>query len=791
MSFTFEARTLLELGKELISTDEVALYELIKNGIDARSQTVEIVIHSCLTHTDYREALRQLRETEKSLAEVTIFLHNKMVNSEDPSHETFLTALDRKDDRDDYKMGLDEFYAANNSIVIKDSGEGMSFEDLNNIYLRIGTRHRRQQNESGVTKLGDKGIGRLSAMRLGDMLRVETTKSGENHWNILEVDWELFSHSEDMLVQDIQVTPVVGSQKEDTDESGTTIRINKLSSDWDWTRFTELLDGKIARFIDPFEAGLANKLLIAKYNGRRALIPSVPKELMRHAHAVCHASFRFEQGEPIIEGKIDYREKQNRTRIEARGSEVLTPIRTTRKRRAKRGHASFTETPISLDSLKKLGGFDLEVYWYNRRIVDAIENLSENKTASRKEIARWSGGPMLYRHGFRVLPFGEPHDDWISLDERAFGASGFKLNRQQVFGRVRIKTPHHYLSEQTNREGLVDSETSRALKGLITWVIHEEFRNFINEVDDREKLKFRKEQLENNQIVRVELALKKAVSDLRDQLEGNCRGQLEGNYEDELEEVLKTAANLKNEALAVLNRLDEVQKQSIEDREKFVYLAGVGLMTEFVFHELERAVSHTLGVISQVDGIQESLSVLKEQLQTLYKRVVAFDELTGEKRQTKSRFDLRQLIKDVLNHHDREFSRHGISLELHLPKDPYMIRAVRGMIIQILENLIVNAAYWLKRQAEYKEQFKPVLVIALDDEKQQLIVQDNGPGIPVSRKDRIFHPFVTTKPSGMGKGLGLYIARDMAEYHGWSLQTESESGRIQTDRINGFVLEMR
>ena len=72
-----------------------------------------------------------------------------MINSEDPDHEAFLAALDRKDDRADYKTGLDEFYAANNSVVIKDSGEGMSLEDLNNIYLRIGTRHRRQQNESG------------------------------------------------------------------------------------------------------------------------------------------------------------------------------------------------------------------------------------------------------------------------------------------------------------------------------------------------------------------------------------------------------------------------------------------------------------------------------------------------------------------------------------------------------------------------------------------------------------------------------------------------------------------
>ena len=115
-----------------------------------------------------------------------------------------------------------------------------------------------------------------------------------------------------MLVQDIEVAPEVGKQKDDPEDSGTTVRISNLNADWSWVRFNEMLDGKIARFIDPFEAGLANKLLIAKHNGRRAMIPSIPKALMRHAHAVCRATFRFESGEPLIEGKVDYREKTTR-----------------------------------------------------------------------------------------------------------------------------------------------------------------------------------------------------------------------------------------------------------------------------------------------------------------------------------------------------------------------------------------------------------------------------------------------------------------------------------------------
>ena len=503
---------------------------------------------------------------------------------------------------------------------------------------------------------------------------------------------------------------------------------------------------------------------------------------MRHAHAACRATFRFDDGDPVIEGKVDYREKQRATAIEARGSEVMNVSRTARKRRAKRGHAAFEETQISRDALVKLGGFDLEVYWYNRGIVDSIEGLTENQTASRAEIARWSGGPMLYRHGFRVLPFGDPDDDWISLDKRAFGSSGFKLNRQQVFGRIRIETPHQYLSEQTNREGLVQSEVSDALTRLVMWVVQVEFRTFINEVDEQEKLQFRKEELENNQILKAEGTLVRAVSDLRD--------MLDGEYEEEFEEVVSSAKDLRKEALSVLKRLDEVEKQSMEDREKFVYLAGVGLMTEFIFHELERAVSHTMRVISEVGATPASISTLKDQLKTLHKRVAAFDELTGEKRQTKSRFDLCELVEEVLDNHEREFARHDIELVLDLPDDDVTIRAVRGMVIQILENLIVNAAYWLKRQAEYEEDFEPELLITVDEKGPRIVVQDNGPGVPDSRKERIFQPFVTTKPSGMGKGLGLFIARDMAEYHGWSLQTESKPGRVRRKRVNGFVLQM-
>ncbi|MEZ5709872.1 MAG: sensor histidine kinase [Blastomonas sp.] len=783
MGFTFEARTLLELGRELISDDEIALYELIKNSVDAKSPKVVVDVHSQLAFTDFREALRRARETKAAIPELVTFVREKLTDADLPEAMTFLKVLNACKERQAFIDALEDGYASLNWIEIRDTGEGMSLEDLETIFLRIGTRSRRRENEKGATNLGDKGIGRLSAMRLGGQLLVRTTRASDSNWNLLAIDWSDFSHERDQRVESIPVDPELGDRKEDPSTSGTTIRIENLSADWDLVRFTELLDGKISRFVDPFEKGLANKLIEARHNGQRVMIPAVPKALRTSAHAQCTARFFFDaDGNPAIEGEIDYRLKKQKTSIAVEGAEVMNVSKATKKRRAKRGHAAFKETPISLDALRKLKAFDLEVFWYNRRIIEGIEGLSENATASKRELARWSGGPMLYRHGFRVLPFGEPDDDWLGLDKKAFGSSGFKLNRQQVFGRVRIETPHRYLSEQTNREGLVQSEVSDALKRLVEWIINVEFRAFINEVDEAELIQFRKEELENNQILRAEKALKRAVQSLRD--------EADGAFASEIEVIESTAGLLRDEALGVLKQLDRVREQAGDDREKFVYLAGVGLMTEFIFHELERAVSHTMTLISEMGSSAPVVRTLSDQLQTLYKRIAAFDELTGEKRQTKTRFDLRDVIHEIVANHEREFARHAIVLELDLPDQPFTIRAVRGMVVQIVENLVVNAAYWLKRQAEYEDGFEPELSITIDADKRQLIVDDNGPGVPVDRRERIFQPFVTTKPSGMGKGLGLFIARDMAQYHDWSLLMDQRVGRIQPKRVNGFILQM-
>ena len=389
---------------------------------------------------------------------------------------------------------------------------------------------------------------------------------------------------------------------------------------------------------------------------------------------------------------------------------------------------------------------------------------------------------MLYRYGFRILPYGNPDDDWLALDQIAFGVSGFKLNRQQVIGRVLIDSSHNALGEKTDREGLVDSAAFDALRKILRWVVHTEMRGLINEADQIELIERREAAKGTN-----------TVSKARDRVDAvlaRLRKRVGDVATIEIEDLSKSVATLAEQSQTLIERIQAVIDEADEEREKFVYLAGIGLMTEFIFHELERAVSYTMDVLARGARQDTTITSLRDQLKSLHKRIAAFDELTGEKRQSKTSFDLGELVSSVVENHAREFERHGILADFERPSHPVMVKAVRGMIIQILENLIVNASYWLKQQHRFESEFAPSLKVVIDTAGGSLTVEDNGPGVIEERREQIFQPFVTTKPTGQGRGLGLYISRDMAEYHGWQLYMDDAVGRVRDGRLNTFVLDM-
>jgi signal transduction histidine kinase len=113
------------------------------------------------------------------------------------------------------------------------------------------------------------------------------------------------------------------------------------------------------------------------------------------------------------------------------------------------------------------------------------------------------------------------------------------------------------------------------------------------------------------------------------------------------------------------------------------------------------------------------------------------------------------------------------------------VRLVRGLIAQVLENLLTNSIYWVQQGLKRGEEHRRI-VVELDTRASVITVTDNGPGIDPAHGESIFRPYFSMRKRG--KGLGLYIARELVEYHGGKLHLDS-SGEVD-GRLRTFVLEL-
>jgi two-component system nitrogen regulation sensor histidine kinase NtrY len=112
-----------------------------------------------------------------------------------------------------------------------------------------------------------------------------------------------------------------------------------------------------------------------------------------------------------------------------------------------------------------------------------------------------------------------------------------------------------------------------------------------------------------------------------------------------------------------------------------------------------------------------------------------------------------------------------IEYRLCLPEHVVMLRIDRGLIGQVLTNLLQNAADAIQARAERDGENAPAPVIAVDLAEGQrawrLVISDNGIGFPAENRDRLTDPYVTHRAKGTG--LGLAIVKKIVEQHGGEL----------------------
>jgi two-component system NtrC family sensor kinase len=132
--------------------------------------------------------------------------------------------------------------------------------------------------------------------------------------------------------------------------------------------------------------------------------------------------------------------------------------------------------------------------------------------------------------------------------------------------------------------------------------------------------------------------------------------------------------------------------------------------------------------------------------------------------------DINQAVLTAIQLLSNRFGK-AVRLERDLPPVP-MARCRRSDILQVVLNLLGNAADAVEKRSDATVQIRT----SHEGSKVRLEIVDNGKGLDPAVAARLFQPFVSTKATGRGTGMGLSICRSIVESHGGTIDAVSERG---------------
>ena len=466
-------------------------------------------------------------------------------------------------------------------------------------------------------------------MRLGHYIKVTTKTAGEDHWNVLHLDWRKALGDADLDPSDLNFElEDLPAEGDEAMASGTSIEIFALQGDWSPTKVGNIARYELAKLADPFADFAANKFIQVRFQGTPVRVPILDREPLGAADAVCEARLVYdEQDQPNLRLSVDYKRLGSQSADVLKGDHLWACVREEPTRKVK--NALLVDADIVGAALRRLGPWEMKFYWFNRgRIMRSQPTLWEGSV--KDFLQSWGGGFLVYRDGFRVYPYGERSDDWLDLDRKALSASSFKLNRAQMVGYLRISAiANPTLEDQTNREGFRDSYEKEALRRLLRWVVLAYCRPFLEEVE-------RKKQPPIDEVV---TEVEKRIATSKDSAISSLKA-IGSRVPSEASSIRKVMAHLEDVSEAWERAKLRIESFD-EEIERFMHLAGVGLMLEFIAHELSRITQDTLKAVS---ARRFSPQVIEAQLKTLDKRVRILDELSVPGRQRRKEENLGDLV---------------------------------------------------------------------------------------------------------------------------------------------------
>jgi signal transduction histidine kinase len=682
-------------------------------------------------------------------------------------------------------------------IVITDNGNGMTPDEFEDGFLRIASRSKetgdRRSPVYGRRFTGEKGVGRLAAHKLARGLEIQSVKratDGAKERVQAHIDWERIEEHESL--DDVGDALVVTAERvRAATPNGTEIALRRLREPW-----PEL---KIGQFLS--EAGT--------FTPPRALLEDLPRRLLFAVPITRDAS---QGGDFKIEYAGDFEAGDAYDEDLLATAQWFVEIRATKKNiryainpsaAERQEHPNARAETYTIPHPDPVNGpfFDARILFRNKRVG------SEPFRAWANNIS----GVRVYMEGFRVMPYGEPGNDWLGIDRdvgrrlRAFesldrgefaagaddpsAALGLAASDSYVGGVFLRVNDAPRLRALVNREGFVPNDSFELLRHQVRVGVDLMARaRAAGRSEARARRKAEREAAaaargsgsapqtsDVPEAVQQREAFREAVVAASDRARSARESLASGN--------LEAASLALGDIEAELSDVQERLRDLIREYELLPVLASIGLhMAQFV-HEIngllglaqtgERAVEV---VRSQVTGpgsralraqLGEAHRVLSD-LRHRLERQAAYliDVVTPDARRRRARQPLRERFDAALQLVARSAEQRGVRIRNEIPAELESPPMFRAELMAVFANLLTNA---IKAAGD---RGRIVASAYLSDANSSVFrLENTGIAVQLNEADRWFEPFQSTTPTvdpvlGQGMGLGLTITRTVLEQYG-------------------------
>lgn len=237
--------------------------------------------------------------------------------------------------------------------------------------------------------------------------------------------------------------------------------------------------------------------------------------------------------------------------------------------------------------------------------------------------------------------------------------------------------------------------------------------------------------------------------------------------------VLPLAALLGQREKRTTERYREVQAELAHASR----VAAMGQLTASIAHEVKQPIAATVANAQAALRFLASEPVDLDEIRQIFDDIVkdgkraseVFDRIRDLTKKTPPQQDLfaiNEAIREVIELTHSEAVRNSVSVETQLAEGLPLIAADRIQLQQVVLNLIVNAIQAMSGSARDIRNLN-ISTANTASEGVLVAVRDSGPGLTPENVERLFEPFYTTKPGGMG--MGLSISRSIIEAHGGRL----------------------